>query len=52
MAWELRRQPPLLDVRLFSEQSLASGSVSLAMVFGVQAGIFVALFPYSQAVLG
>ncbi|MEV6412317.1 MFS transporter [Kribbella sp. NPDC051718] len=31
---------------------LASGSVSLLTVFGVQAGIFVVLFPYFQAVLG
>lgn len=52
VAWELRRQAPLLDVRLFSERGLASGSVSLLTVFGVQAGIFVVLFPYFQAVLG
>jgi len=50
--WELRRQAPLLDVRLFRERRLASGSVSLLTVFGVQAGIFVVLFPYFQAVLG
>ncbi|GAA0418963.1 MFS transporter [Acrocarpospora corrugata] len=52
VAWELRRQAPLLDVRLFRERGLASGSVSLLTVFGVQAGIFVVLFPYFQAVLG
>ncbi|MEW2566347.1 MFS transporter [Streptomyces sp. NPDC047070] len=52
MVWELRRQAPLLDVRLFRERGLASGSVSLLTVFGVQAGIFVVLFPYFQAVLG
>lgn len=52
VAWELRRQAPLLDVRLFRERGLASGSVSLLAVFGVQAGIFVVLFPYFQAVLG
>ncbi|MEU8108664.1 MFS transporter [Nonomuraea muscovyensis] len=52
VAWELRRQAPLLDVRLFRERGLASGSVSLVTVFGVQAGIFVVLFPYFQAVLG
>ncbi|WP_216208430.1 MFS transporter [Amycolatopsis aidingensis] len=50
--WELRRKAPLLDVRLFRERGLASGSVSLLAVFGVQAGIFVVLFPYFQAVLG
>ncbi|MCA2226185.1 MFS transporter [Nonomuraea aurantiaca] len=52
VAWELRRPAPLLDVRLFRERGLASGSVSLLAVFGVQAGIFVVLFPYFQAVLG
>ncbi|MEW1847951.1 MFS transporter, partial [Nonomuraea angiospora] len=52
VAWELRQRAPLLDVRLFRERSLASGSVSLLTVFGVQAGIFVVLFPYFQAVLG
>ncbi|MGW6500620.1 MFS transporter [Nonomuraea angiospora] len=52
VAWELRQRAPLLDVRLFRERGLASGSVSLLTVFGVQAGIFVVLFPYFQAVLG
>lgn len=49
--WELRRRRPLLDLRLFRERSLASGSVVLLVVFGVQAGIFIVLFPYFQAVL-
>ncbi|MHA6759439.1 MFS transporter [Streptacidiphilus sp. PAMC 29251] len=52
VAWELRRHAPLLDVRLFRERGLASGSLALLAVFGVQAGIFVVLFPYFQAVLG
>ncbi|WP_020385653.1 MFS transporter [Kribbella catacumbae] len=52
IGWELRQRAPLLDVRLFRERGLASGSVSLLAVFGVQAGIFVVLFPYFQAVLG
>lgn len=52
VAWELRQQAPLLDVRLFRERGLASGSLVLLTVFGVQAGIFVVLFPYFQAVLG
>lgn len=50
--WERRQQAPLLDIRLFGDRGLASGSVSLLAVFGVQAGIFVVLFPYFQAVLG
>jgi EmrB/QacA subfamily drug resistance transporter len=53
VAWELRRRDAaLLDVRLFGERSLAGGSITLLVVFGVQAGIFVVLFPFLQAVLG
>lgn len=50
--WELRQQGPILDIRLFRKRGLSSGSVSLLAVFGVQAGIFVVLFPYFQGVLG
>ncbi|MCX4986481.1 MFS transporter [Streptomyces sp. NBC_00572] len=53
VAWELRRRDAaLLDVRLFGERSAAGGSITLLALFGVQAGIFVALFPFFQAVLG
>ncbi|MBU2666060.1 MFS transporter [Actinoplanes bogorensis] len=52
VVWELRHPAPLLDVRLFRKRGLSSGSVTLLTVFGVQAGIFVVLFPYFQAVLG
>lgn len=53
VVWELhRRDASLLDVRLFGERSLASGSITLLAVFGVQAGIFVVLFLFFEAVLG
>lgn len=52
VAWELRRPHPMLDVRLFGSRGLSGGSVTLLAVFGVQAGIFVVLFPFFQAVLG
>ncbi|MEU6181339.1 MFS transporter [Streptomyces coeruleorubidus] len=53
VAWELRRRDAsLLDVRLFRKRGLAGGSVTLLVVFGVQAGIGVVLFPFFQAVLG
>lgn len=52
VASELRQQAPLLDFRLFRRRGLTSGSVTLLGVFGVQAGFFVALFPYFQTVLG
>lgn len=50
--WERRQVAPLLDVRLFRDRGLASGSVTLLAVFGVQAGVFVVMFPYFQGVLG
>lgn len=53
VAWELRRRDAsLLDVRLFRERGLAGGSLTLLVLFGVQAGIAVVLFPFFQAVLG
>ncbi|MGC9671550.1 MFS transporter [Planosporangium sp. 12N6] len=53
ITWELRRRDTgLLDVRLFRERTLAAGSITLLVVFGVQAGIGVVLFPFFQAVLG
>jgi EmrB/QacA subfamily drug resistance transporter len=52
VAWELRRRDAsLLDVRLFRERGLAGGSITLLVVFGVQSGIFVILFPFLQAVV-
>ena len=52
VAWELRSHAPLLDVRQFRDRRLTSGSVSLLTVFGVQAGVFVVIFPFFQVVLG
>ncbi|MFB7344394.1 MFS transporter [Streptomyces hydrogenans] len=53
VAWEAhRRDAALLDVRLFRDRRLAGGSLTLLVVFGVQAGIAVVLFPFFQAVLG
>lgn len=49
---ELRHPAPLLDIRLFGKRSLTSGSVSLLTWFGVQAGVFIVLYPFFQAVLG
>ena len=49
--WESKCESPLLDFRFFKEPGLSKGSISLLVIFGVQAGIFVVLFPYFQAVL-
>jgi EmrB/QacA subfamily drug resistance transporter len=52
IGWELRQLAPILDMRLFRKRSLTSGSVSLLTWFGVQAGVFIVLYPFFQAVLG
>jgi EmrB/QacA subfamily drug resistance transporter len=52
IAWERRQPAPLLDIRLFRDRRLATGSLSILTVFGVQAGILVVLFPFLQVVLG
>lgn len=52
IGWERRQVAPLLDLRLFRAWGLSRGALTLLVVFGVQAGIFVVLFPFLQAVLG
>ena len=49
---ELRREHPLLDVRIFAIRGLASGSVNLFVVFAVMFALFLVLVQYLQAVLG
>lgn len=50
--WEQRHREPLLDISAFRNRGLASGSLTLLIVFAVMFGIFLVLFPYFQAVLG
>jgi EmrB/QacA subfamily drug resistance transporter len=50
--WELRQAAPLLDVRVFGDRRMATGSASLVALFAVSGGVFVVLFPFFQAVLG
>lgn len=52
IAWERRAETPLLDLTVFRDRRLATGSVSLVVVFGVLGGVFIVLFPYFQAVIG
>ncbi|MCX5231974.1 MFS transporter [Streptomyces sp. NPDC006553] len=47
-----RRDAALLDLRVFGKRSAAAGSLTLLVLFGVQAGVFVVLFPFFQAVSG
>lgn len=49
---EPRAAAPLLDVRWFATRGLSSGSLLLLVLFGVQAGVALMLYPYLQVVLG
>ena len=49
---ELRRDHPLVDVRVFALRGLAAGSVNLFVVFAVMFSLFLVLVQYLQAVLG
>jgi EmrB/QacA subfamily drug resistance transporter len=49
---ELRREHPLLDVRIFAIRGLAAGSVNLFVVFAVMFSLFLVLVQHLQAVLG
>ncbi len=51
-AWvELRRQHPLLDVRLFGNRAFGSGSMSLLLQFLATLGLFFLAIQYLQLVL-
>lgn len=50
--WERRQDEPLLDVSAFRNRGLASGALTLLIVFAVMFGIFLVLFPFFQAVIG
>jgi EmrB/QacA subfamily drug resistance transporter len=52
IGWELRHPAPLLDVRYFRKRGLSSGSTLLLVMFGVQAGVSLVLYPFFQSVLG
>ncbi|MEQ1873174.1 MAG: MFS transporter [Ilumatobacteraceae bacterium] len=52
VAWELRSDAPLLDVRTFKNRGLAAGALAIMIMFAVMFGIFIVLFPYFQAILG
>jgi EmrB/QacA subfamily drug resistance transporter len=50
--WELRVSHPILDLRVFRNRGLATGSVTLLIVFAVLMGIFLVLIQFLQAVAG
>ena len=49
---ELGRDHPLLDVRLFTNPGLATGSINLFVVFAVMFALFLVLVQFLQAALG
>jgi EmrB/QacA subfamily drug resistance transporter len=49
--WELRRDEPMLDMRLFANRSFSSGSLALAMLFFAMAGTMFLQAQYLQFVL-
>jgi EmrB/QacA subfamily drug resistance transporter len=49
---ELHREHPLLDVRLFRNEGLTTGSVNLFVVFALMFALFLILVQFLQAVLG
>ena len=50
--WELRRDEPMLDMRLFADRSFSAGSVALAMLFFAMAGTVFLQAQYLQFILG
>lgn len=48
---ESRSIKPLLELRFLSDKSLLMGAATLFVLFGVQAGVFIVIFPYFQSVL-
>jgi EmrB/QacA subfamily drug resistance transporter len=49
---ELRREHPLLNVRVFKNRTLAGGSFALLSVFGLMGALFLVLIQFMQAALG
>ncbi|WP_210418206.1 MFS transporter [Ruania zhangjianzhongii] len=50
--WELRTPFPLLDIRHFRTRGLSSGTTLLLVLFGVQGGVSLVLYPFFQVLLG
>lgn len=52
VAWELRHQEPLMDLRVFTDRELSTGAIVLTIVFAVMMGLFLVLVQFLQAVAG
>lgn len=52
IVYELRTDHPLIDLRVFRNRELATGSTVLTIVFAVMMGLFLVLVQFLQAVAG
>jgi Na+/melibiose symporter-like transporter len=52
VGWELRREEPMLDMRLFANRSFSASSVALSMLFFAMAGTVFLQAQYLQFILG
>ncbi|MCU1345569.1 MAG: drug resistance transporter, EmrB/QacA subfamily, partial [Acidimicrobiia bacterium] len=52
VGWELRRDEPMLDMRLFANRGFSAGSVTLSMLFFAMAGTVFLQAQYLQFILG
>lgn len=52
VVWELRQTHPLLNIRVFRNRTLASGSINLLIVFAIISALFLVLVQFLQAALG
>lgn len=50
--WERHTPHPLLNVRHFRTRNLSSGTTLLLILFGIQGGVFLVLYPFLQVILG
>ena len=51
VAWEARRDDPMLDIKLFRDRSFSAGSIALALLFFAMAGTVFLQAQYLQFVL-
>lgn len=50
--WEAKTEHPLLDVSVFKDRNLASGTLTITFLFAVMFGVFLVLFPFLKTVFG
>lgn len=51
IAWEMRREDPMLDIRLFRNRGFSAGSITLTLLFFAMAGVVFLQAQYLQFIL-